>query len=300
MTKGPEDFFSEHEMEVIKSESMRWGVEVDYHQVIEEMQSVGFYLEDWESHPSEFLNLPLETQLAITFRTMRQPHKKVEQYLIKNHKKTIQSGLSLIKGYDEYWRFEPCILKLREMDHDSLTYLLEYLESFFETDYFHTLNQHKTVVLDKREYWNQDETSSQNTILGKEIFNEASSLFESGFPNLLAMKRILDGECPKNDDLQNLRASSVRRELTDRDDANSAYFDLIVEGYDNQLRNAMAHGSFLNDPSNKEIRIPTRNLTYSYEQFNNAVAAAIANSVFLTGLFYALVQESCSPETEHS
>jgi len=67
------------------------------------------------------------------------------------------------------------------------------------------------------------------------------------------MKRILDGETPNMDSLQNLRASKVRRELLDTEaNENSAYFDLIVDAYNNDIRNALAHGDLVHDPPNKK------------------------------------------------
>lgn len=127
-------------------------------------------------------------------------------------------------------------------------------------------------------------------LLGREMYRDGADLLERGFPNLLAMKRILDGEAPSNSVLQGKRAAAVRRELTDSDDLNSAYFDLIVGEFDRSIRNAIAHGDLLTDTAREEVRIPTSGRTYSYRSFADAVTAHLVNVVFLTGAFSSLVE----------
>jgi len=108
------------------------------------------------------------------------------------------------------------------------------------------------------------------------------------------MKRILDGETPNMDSLQNLRASKVRRELLDTEaNENSAYFDLIVDAYNNNdIRNALAHGDLVHDPTKQEVRISSRNTTYTYNTFETIIDEHIAVGAFFDPMYPSIIEYS--------
>jgi len=107
------------------------------------------------------------------------------------------------------------------------------------------------------------------------------------------MKRILDGETPNMDSLQNLRASKVRRELLDTEaNENGAYFDLIVDAYNNDIRNALAHGDLVHDPTKQEVRISSRNTTYTYNTFETIIDEHIAVGAFFDPMYPSIIEYS--------
>lgn len=207
------------------------------------------------------------------------------------HMNTIDTGAEILEMYNDYWRFEPCIESILEMDSDQSEMISSYLDSFSSSDYSLALEHKRQSCYHLLSEWDPMSTNSENIQLAIDMYEDMLTIFERGFPNLLAMKRILDGEQPNNDDLQNIRASSVRRELLDTEThQNSVYFDLIVEKFDSKLRNGISHGDLVNDPVEKSIRIPTQNTQYSYSEVNEIMEANISNAIFLTGMFQSLVK----------
>lgn len=139
--------------------------------------------------------------------------------------------------------------------------------------------------------WDTEAETAESISKGLDIYRKGLGVFERGFPLLLGLKRILDGENPEVDELQKMRASSVRAELTDTDNhPNSAYFDLVVNQYNRMLRNALAHGDIIHDPSGSQVRIPNEDTAYTYTEFNDIAKRNFSNGVFLTGLCSSLVE----------
>ena len=203
----------------------------------------------------------------------------------------INNGKEMLDIHNDYWRFEPCIEAIFEMNPNQLEIINSYLRSFFLSDYSIALEHKRQSYHRLLSDWDSTCVSPENIQTAIGIYEDMLTIFERGFPNLLAMKRVLDGKNPNNDNLQNKRPSSVRRELTDTEaHLNSAYFDLIVGEFDNGLRNGVCHGDLVNDPIKKVIRIPTQNNEYSYTEINEIVEANISNAVFLTGMFQSLVE----------
>ena len=168
---------------------------------------------------------------------------------------------------------------------------MDILGDFNESDYTFVLQQQRHSLLKNLRVWNPNQTDSGSFDNGIDIYKKCTGVFERGFPNFLALKRILDGETPDNKVLQRKSASSVRRELTNSEDgSNSLYFDLIVDKFDVRLRNGISHGDVLYDPSHSEIRIPTENVSYSHDELNDIIHTNVSTAMFLTGAFESLIR----------
>ena len=205
--------------------------------------------------------------------------------------KAIKSGVTIFKHSNHYWLFEPCIEKVFELNQNELDKLYSYLYDFLESKYAAAFHQHTYPLRKSLKAWNPNGRGSESFNNGMDIYRSCMGICERGFPNLLAMKRILDGETPDNDVLQRKSTSSVRRELTDATkELNSAYFDLIVNRFDVNLRNGVSHGDVLYDPTSEEVRIPTENTIYTQEKFNETVDVNISNVMFLWGTSDSLVR----------
>ena len=208
-------------------------------------------------------------------------------------------GLQLIKDVNEFVRFQPTIESIFELDDSQLKKARTYLEKFRESPYKYAIEAEKEPLINGFQQWDETDLSTENINHGREIYESCMKIFERGFPNLLALKRVMDGETPEVEVLQKKSASSVRRELTednlmsnseDNPMSNSVYFDLIVERFDTELRNGIAHNDLVRDPIESKVHIPSRNISYGYEEFNDIVRENFAAGVFLTGTFRSLVK----------
>jgi hypothetical protein len=229
-----------------------------------------------------------EKRLAGQILTFRNTAPTVSN-LLKSQIEVITKGTQIIKSEGTYWRYEPCIERIFEMDYKEITRANRYIEVFEESDY--------DVVAEQGRQKFGDQHSSLAETGGPDFISElldtieaAFPITERGFPHLLALKRILDGDDPSVETLQRKKLTSVIRELTDIEEhLNSVYFDLIVSTYPSKLRNATAHGDLLHDAANKEIRIPSKNTVYSYEDLESTRRQVFSIVVFLTGTLQALI-----------
>lgn len=203
------------------------------------------------------------------------------------------------------------------MDHDELEIAMEYFEKFHDSDYDIAQQQYMNSIHDgiseissiRQEEQKRvsdeivtegkdisGEFSGENYVISEdimdylELYREIAEFSELAFPQLLVLKRILDGEEEVDPAvLQSKNASSVRRELTDKD-TNAVYFDLIVKKYNRHLRNALAHGDYLVDSQNSVVQITSENKEFSFEEIEDIVYWNISNFVFLSGAMQSLVE----------
>jgi hypothetical protein len=226
-------------------------------------------------------------KLKQRFQEMEWP--EIAAIVMLQNEDVIQNGISIIKSHNDYWLFEPCIEEIFELEQQELNDAYEYLANFSESDHAFTLRQQTHSLHENLQVWDPDQLNSDSFDNGLDIYQNCMGIFERGFPNFLALKRILDGETPENEILQRKSASSVRRELSNSSELNSAYFDLMVEKFDVRLRNGISHGDVLYAPSDAEIRIPTENVSYSHEKFNGIVHTNVSTAMFLMGAFESLI-----------
>jgi hypothetical protein len=199
-------------------------------------------------------------------------------------------GKKLIEQNNVYWRFEPTIEKVLELGPDQSKQATNHLREFETSDYGLAFDQQEYRLLEHKREWIPDEKTSSSVETGIDLFRVAVDIYERGFPLLLGIKRILDNKNPSVSELQSLRARKVRKELTNTaEHKNSAYFDLVVDTYDSNIRNALSHGDLLHNSQQQSIQIPNDNITYTYEEFIQQVSGTVAASIFLTGMLIELV-----------
>jgi hypothetical protein len=229
----------------------------------------------------------------------------------------IRSGVQYIKENEDYWRFKPTIECIIEMDHGELEVAMEYFEKFHDSDYDIAQQQYMNSIHDgiseissirweeQKRVFNEivtegkdipGEFPGEDYVIAEvpnhylELYREIAEFSELAFPQLLMLKRILDGEEEVDPTvLQSMKASSVRRELTDGD-TNAVYFDLIVEKYNSNLRNALAHGDYLVDSQNSVVQITSANEEFSFEEIKDIIHWNISNFIFLSGAMQSLVE----------
>lgn len=285
------DKISEHH---IKRSQLVFQENVDHEEVKE-------ILESMPENPNPFLYSELAESWSIEQRTayaiatvqrfQGMAWSEIAVIQMLQDEDVINQGISIIKQHGDYWLFEPCIEKIFELSQRELDDAYRYIQDFIESDFGLTLTQYTHPLHKNLRDWDSDQMNSESFDTGLNIYQNCKNIFERGFPNFLALKRILDGKTPENETLQRKSASSVRRELTNSEDgSNSLYFDLIVNKFDIRLRNGISHGDVLYDPSNSEIRIPTENVSYSHDEFNGIIHTNISTAIFLTGAFDCLIR----------
>lgn len=205
----------------------------------------------------------------------------------------IKYGTKLLEQNGVYWRYETTIQKILDFDTEQAKEAYDFLNRFEESDYGFTLAQQREKFLQHARYWDVSDISPKRIESGIEALRHGLGLYERGFPLLLGLKRVIDGEQPSVNNLQEMRASKVRNELTNVEKhENSVFFDMIVNSFDSTIRNALAHGDLSHDPQKQVINIPNRSRKYEYEEFQEVICQHIGIGVFLTGMFQALVQSS--------
>ena len=299
--------FTQSEHELIDAVARRKQADIDLARVSEIVASPEFSPYDLPQemlmNPSIGRQMTPEIWAAVAVRMTRDVNSKIEdgdadraQWLIAMMEVTANGvqacyGLQLIRDVNEFVRFKPTIESIFGLDDSQLEKIRTYLEKFQESSYDYAIEAEKETLIKEFQQWDETDLSTENINRGREIYESCMKIFERGFPNLLALKRVMDGETPEVEVLQRKSASSVRRELTEDDPtSNSVYFDLIVERFDTELRNGIAHNDLVGDPIESEVRIPSKNASYGYEEFNDIVRENFAAGVFLTGTFRSLVK----------
>ena len=299
--------FSSSELEAISDLSRRYQADINLAEVADIVNSYDLLSPEFAQfmieNPAKWNALPPEYIAARLVQMHRNISSQIEAGEVKSAQEAMSDsyvhntgahasfGLQLIKDLGEFWRFKPTIEVIFELAEEEQEEALDYVRSFDSTDHDHSLRNNKEELVEKYKKWDPSIVTTDNINLGRELYETCFKIYERGFPNLLALRRILDGEEPDLDVLQRKRASTIRRKLTEGGpESNSVFFDLIVDAYDGDLRNGIAHNDIITDPAQSEVRIPTRGVSYGYEEFNGIVSENTANAVFLTGAFHSLVE----------
>ena len=299
--------FTQSEHELIDAVARRKQADIDLARVSEIVASPEFSPYDLRQemlmNPGIRRQMTPEIWAAMAVRMMRDVNSEIEDgdtdrarslmamIEVRTNADLASYGLQLIKDVNEFVRFQPTIESIFELDDSQLEKARTYLEKFRESPYDNAIEAEKKTLIKEFQQWDETNLSTENINRGRKIYESCMKIFERGFPNLLALKRVMDGETPEVEVLQKKSASSVRRELTeDNPMSNSVYFDLIVERFDTELRNGIAHNDLVEDPIESEVRIPSKNVSYGYEEFNDIVRENFAAGVFLTGTFRSLVK----------
>lgn len=299
--------FSDEELKHINDTARRYQTDIDRAEVAElvnspEFDPIDFQLQAFQN-PALAGKAPPELWAATIVKMLRNAEREkavgkeektkkiaVVQYITASGAEAA-AGLQIIKDLGEFWRFKPTIEAIFDLESQQLEAADSYMKSFQGSDHENVLNRNKENLVDKYKRWDEEDLSTESINLGRSIYEECAKIFERGFPNLLALKRVLDGGEPDLEELQRIRASKVRRELTNVEgEEYSVYFDLIVDRYESDIRNGIAHNDIITDPGESVVRIPLTNSEYGYEEFNRIVRENIANAMFLTGAFQSLVE----------
>lgn len=107
--------------------------------------------------PRSYNDLPTDHKIAAEIQFLRDraddPDFGLPEARVMFTVKAVRSGFDLIDEYGEYWRFEPCIEKVFELEDSELTTLYEYLQAFRETDYYDALQQYREPFLGYLRAW---------------------------------------------------------------------------------------------------------------------------------------------------
>lgn len=299
--------FTPEEREFINSISKQYQQDINLADIAEIISSPDFSPYDTQhemlTNPDYHKRKNAELWAAVNIVKMRDiseeledgNDKKVRELILLEklilNENTAAHGLQLIKDVEEFWRFKPTIELIFELGEEDLEKAEEYARVYENSSYHNAVRPHRNSLVQNFKRWDHSDLSTNNIKRGKRMYDSCFKIFERGFANLLALKRILDDENPKLSTLQKKSAAAVRRELTENDpESNSVYFDLIVQSFDSGIRNAVAHNDIVINPPDSTIYVPTKDDRYSYEEFNDVIKQNFANGIFLTGTCNSLLK----------
>lgn len=209
---------------------------------------------------------------------------------------TFQFGCLTISETNEFHLFEPCIIRMLEMNERETKECLKLHQEFYKSDYETIINQ----ASDRAKFTTNIsvEQNADHIKTGLKGYGHGMDVVERGFPLLLAVKRILEGEeKPDLEVLQNLKLSAVRRELTNKSTQEYPYFDQIANAVNINLRNGIAHGDIVIQPTNSILSIKNGEKRYKFSEVAEDIEKLMSIVVFLTGTFQATIPLSAATLT---
>lgn len=298
------DPITDAEKAALSKQAASWGATLDFEKVADYAEE--FVTTNESISPGQHLDSPPNKRAAALLLFIRDekaaPSSEEEDFArqqIISHLGTIVFGKDMLDQNGTYWRFKPTIEKILELDMEQSKQAKQLLDEFQNSDYGLSLSQQSEEFLQSARYWYPEKETTKSIDIGIECYRNALGIFERGFPLLLGLKRILDGKQPSLRALQEMRASKVRRELTDTEaHENSAYFDLIVSTFKSSVRNGLAHGDLVHDPREEVIKIPNKRKEFGYNEFNEILSENISVGIFLTGMFQSLITWSVHIQLE--
>jgi hypothetical protein len=199
---------------------------------------------------------------------------------------TVRSGCLSLMQRDRYYRFEPCIRRMFELNAEKTQKLVNLYDAYMQSKHrialdqsFHKLKHSCDGIPPASVSENADEINS-----GLESYNHAMDVVERGLPLLTGFKRILDANDELDlDKLQKLRLRSMIKELTNSE--NYCYFDQVVDIIDLDIRNAIAHGDTFVNPSESIVEFPNAGTNHHFSTMSNKLEDIYAISIFLSGTY---------------
>ncbi|WP_248516312.1 hypothetical protein [Salinarchaeum laminariae] len=261
-------------------------------ETIEELVTDPDWIRGW-AEESDHSDLSPEEKIArqvLQTRKLDDPAAAAPLLHLGHMKKLIDSGVEILRDEAVYYRYEACVECIFELNAGQLEDAYGFVMDFETSDHGNALAQYQNEVINHMSSLQEVSPVSKGVPELFDTYADIAAFYERGFPILLALKRILDGDSPENEILQRVSSSAVRHELTADDEMNNVFFDLIVEQFDTTLRNGIAHGDTINDSVEQEIRIPTTRVTYSYEELKEVIFVNYLNVLFMTGMLPSLIK----------
>jgi len=291
---------TELEKKALRKQEARWSTSLDFDRVEKCMNNI--IRGDVQLTPQNIFQGDSDKRAAAVILQQRQSFNKIDADSLSAKANTtyfqqilnqVAVGKRFLDETGTYWRFEPTVEKTLNLTETQAEQAVNLYGEMKTSDHGTILDQSSDKFL--KHVIGRDKTSDQTEkiAISIEAVQDALGIYEIGFPLLLGVKRILDGGDPSMESLQQLRASKVRRELTDTDEhENSVFFDLVISAYKSNVRNALAHGDLVNDPSDQTVRIPNRDVSYTYDEFETITTEHIAVALFLAGMYQSTLSRS--------
>lgn len=186
-----------------------------------------------------------------------------------------------IDQYGENERYRECIDSLNALDANELDVLIEATDEFWETREFLSVAQnHVTLTNELLEHGKRFSIDDlDDARRGIDIYKKCMDICDSGFPSLLNLKYVVEGDDPREKDFISMRFGAVRNSLEGHD-----AFEPLVDAVDTDLRNAISHGDIWVDNVENTIETNNPDKSYSLEEFDEAVSVAIPLARFVATL----------------
>jgi len=186
-----------------------------------------------------------------------------------------------LKRYGESERYRACIDSLNALDTEELDILIEVINEYWGTRAFLSVAQnHVTLTNDLLERGNRFSIEDiDDARQGIEIYKKCMDICDSGFPALMNLKYVVDGDDPRGKDFISMGFGAARNTLEEH-----GVFDSVVDAVDADLRNAISHGDLWVDNVENTIETNNPDKSYSLEEFDDAVSVAIPLARFVATL----------------
>jgi Asp-tRNA(Asn)/Glu-tRNA(Gln) amidotransferase A subunit family amidase len=200
--------------------------------------------------------------------------------------RTVRYGCLWLMQLDRYYRFEPCMRRMFELNAEKTQKLVNLYHAYMQSKYKAALDQSFHKLRDNCDGMTSVSENADEIHSGLESYNYAMDVVERGLPLLTGFKRILDAnDEPDLDKLQKLRLGPMMKELTNKSSENYCYFDQIVDIIDRDIRNAIAHGDTFVNPSESIVESPNADTNYQFSTMSNKLEDIYAVSIFLSGTY---------------
>jgi hypothetical protein len=288
------------EKEALREQEVRWSTSLDFDRVEQYMKNA--IRNNTQITPQYVSRGDKDKRAAAVILLQRQAQSNIDSESLSTQVDTVYIqrileqtaiGKQILDSTGTYWRFEPTVEKTLSLSESQAEQAVNLYGELKTSDHGTILDQSADKFLKHVTERDKAPDQTKRIAIGIQALQDAIGIYEIGFPLLLGIKRILDGDDPSMESLQQLRAAKVRRELRNTDShENSVFFDLIVNAYSSNVRNALAHGDLVNDPSERTVRIPNRDNTYTYDEFDTITTEHIAVALFLTGMYQSTLEFS--------
>ena len=183
--------------------------------------------------------------------------------------------------YNSTNRFERSLNTMNELSIGQLELLVEATIDYQRSREFLAVAQtHLSLDMELREGFDIENIQDmEDAERGIQFYKRCMDVCDRGFPMLLNLKYASEDKDPGESDFLSMHFGAVRNSLEEHDS-----FKPIVNGIDEDLRNAISHGDIWTDPVENTIETNNPNRSYSFDDLANALSTTYPVARFVGAL----------------
>lgn len=249
------------------------------------------YIDEYELN-EEILNISLTKDKASELESLALNIKMYEEGFLVNDKLSHLGAILQIRPilddvfrdlsyYNSTNRFEVSLNTLNELSVRQLELLVEATVDYQRSREFLAVAQtHLSLDMELREGFDIGNIEDmEDAERGIEFYKKCMDVCDRGFPMLLNLKYASEDEDPGESDFLSMPFGAVRNNLEEHDS-----FKPIVDGIDEDLRNAISHGDIWTDPVENTIETNNPNKSYSFDELADTLSTTYPVARFVGAL----------------